>query len=92
MAHDITERKRAEGALRRREEDYRCFVARSSEGIFREELDELLPIDLPEDELIRRILRSSYLAECNDAMARMYGFESGTQLLGKRLTELFAGR
>lgn len=46
IAHDITEQKRAEGALRRREEDYRSFVARSSEGIFREELDELLPIDL----------------------------------------------
>ncbi|HZC24489.1 MAG TPA: PAS domain S-box protein, partial [Candidatus Binatia bacterium] len=50
MAHDVTERMRAEGALRRREEDYRSFVARSSEGIFREELDEPCPIDLPEDE------------------------------------------
>lgn len=88
MAHDITERKRAEGALRRREEDYRSFVARSSEGIFREELDEPLPVDLPEDELILRILRDSYLAECNDAMAKMYGFDSGMQLVGKRLNEL----
>ena len=88
IAHDITEQKRAEGALRRRKEDYRSFVARSSEGIFREELDELLPIDLPEDELIQRILRNSHLAECNDAMARMYGFESGRKLVGKRLTEL----
>ena len=88
MAHDITERKRVEEALRRREEDYRRFVARSSEGIFREEVDTPLPIDLPEDELIERILLHSYLAECNDAMARMYGFESGEKLVGKRLTEL----
>ena len=88
MAHDITERNRAEGALRRREEDYRNFVARSSESIFREELDAPLPIDLPEDELIQGILQNSYLAECNDAMARMYGFESGRKLVGKRLTEL----
>ena len=88
MAHDITERKRAEEALRRREQDYRSFVAKSSEGIFREELDAPLPIDLPEDELIERILHDSYLAECNDAMAKMYGFESGGELVGKRLTEL----
>ena len=88
MAHDITERKRAEEALRRREEDYRSFVARSSEGIFREELDRPSPIDLPEDELIQRILQNSYLAECNDAMAKMYGHESGRQLVGKRLSEL----
>jgi PAS domain-containing protein len=47
-----------------------------------------LPIDLPEDELIEHILHDSYLAECNDAMARMYGFESGGELVGKRLTEL----
>ena len=88
MAHDITERQRAEEALRRREQDYRSFVAKSSEGIFREELDAPLPIDLPEDELIERILHNSYLAECNDAMAKMYGFESGVELMGKRLTEL----
>ncbi len=88
MAHDITERKRAEEALRRREEDYRSFVARSSEGIFREDLCAPLPIDLPEDELIDGILHNSYLTECNDAMARMYGFESGEELVGKRLTEL----
>ncbi len=33
---DITERKRAEDALRRSEESYRNFVAQSSEGIFRQ--------------------------------------------------------
>jgi PAS domain S-box-containing protein len=88
MAHDITGRKFAEEALQRREEGYRSFVAKSSEGIFREELDAPLSVDLPEDELIERILHDSYLAECNDAMARMYGFESGSELIGKRLTEL----
>ena len=63
-------------------------MAQSSEGIFREELDAPLPIDLPEDELIQRILDASYIAECNDAMARMYGFTSGNELLGKRITAM----
>jgi PAS domain S-box-containing protein len=88
MAHDVTEKRRAEWALRQREEDYRRFVAQSSEGIFREDLDEAVPIDLPEDKLIHRIIHDSYMAECNDAMARMYGFTSGQELLGKRLTEM----
>ncbi len=87
-AIDITQRKIAEEELRRREEDYRRFVARSSEGIFREEMDAPVSIDLPEDELIHHILFDSYMAECNDAMARMYGFTSGQELLGKRLTEM----
>jgi len=85
---DITEQKRAEEALRRSEESYRMFVAQSSEGIFRQDLDQPLPVSLPEDELVHRILHGSYLAECNNAMAKMYGFDSPHHLLGKRLAEL----
>ena len=85
---DITQQKRTEEALRRSEESYRMFVAQSSEGIFRQDLDRPLPINLPEDELVHRILHDSYMAECNNAMARMYAFDSPQYLLGKRLTEL----
>ena len=85
---DITERKRAEAALRLSEENYRRFVAQSSEGIFRVDLNTPLPLDLPEDELVHQILHACYIGECNDAMARMYGLHSGTDLVGKRLSEL----
>ncbi len=85
---DITQRKQAETALERREEDYRSFVEQSSEGIFRQDLDVPLPINLPEQELVSRILRESCLAECNDALARMYGYVSAHELVGKRLTEM----
>jgi two-component system cell cycle sensor histidine kinase/response regulator CckA len=85
---DITERKRSDEALRRSEEDYRRFVAQSSEGIFRHDLDVPARIDLPEEELVRRILYESYMAECNQAMAHMYGVNSPAELLGKRLTDL----
>ena len=88
MARDVTERRRAEKALRTREEDYRQFVAQSSEGIFREDMDAPVSIDLPEDELVYHIMHDSYLAECNQAMARMYGLESVEDLTGKRLTEM----
>jgi PAS domain S-box-containing protein len=87
VAHDITERMHAEMALRRSEEDYRMFVAQSSEGIFRQDLDRPIPIDLPENELIHHILHRSYLANCNDAHARMYGLNSVQEFIGKRLTE-----
>ena len=88
MAHDVTERKRAEQALRRREEDYGQFVARSSEGIFREDLRIPVPIDLPEEEVITRIRRDAYVTECNDALARMYGFGSAQEMIGKRLADM----
>ncbi len=60
----------------------------SSEGIFREDMDGPVSIDLPEDELVHHIIHDSYMAECNDAMARMYGFTAGQELIGKRLTEM----
>jgi PAS domain S-box-containing protein len=85
---DITEQRRAEEALRRSEENYRMFVAQSSEGIFRQDLDAPVPVDLPEDELIHHILYDSYMAECNDAQAAMYGVKSGQEFVGRRLTEM----
>jgi PAS domain S-box-containing protein len=87
VAADVTERKQAVEALRRSEENYRMFVSQSSEGIFRQDLDAPVSIDLPEDELVHHILHDHYLAECNDALARMYGLRSGQEFVGKRLTE-----
>jgi PAS domain S-box-containing protein len=88
VAADITERKETEEALRRSEQNYRMFVAQSSKGIFRLELDAPIPIDLGEEELVHRIVHDSFMAECNDALARMYGVPSGRDLTGKRLAEM----
>jgi formate hydrogenlyase transcriptional activator len=87
VVQDITEHTRAQEALRRSEEKYRNFVSQSSEGIYRDDLAVPVPIDLPEDELIRRFLHDTVMVECNDAMASMYGFISGEELRGRRMSE-----
>ena len=70
------------------EERYRAFIEQTSEGVWR--CDVRVPIDirLPEDEQIARIYTDSYLAECNNAMARMYGLDSAEQIVGVPLGEL----
>ena len=69
---EVAERRRAEAAFRESEERYRAFVGHSSEGIWCFEFAPPMPITLTEDEQIEAFYAQSYLAECNDVMARMY--------------------
>ena len=87
MLIDITDRKRADEALRQSEERYRVFVEQSSEGIFRMEYYPPVPVNLPVAEQLAMGVKNGYLAECNDALARMYGRASAKELMGKPLTE-----
>ena len=88
FGNDITQRRLAEEALRRSEENHRLFISQSSEGIFRDEMNPPVSIELPEDELIHHILCDSHIVECNDALAAMYGLASAKELEGKYWTEM----
>jgi signal transduction histidine kinase/CheY-like chemotaxis protein len=89
------ERKRADDAwrdqadlLRQNEERYRAFIEQSSEGVSRLEFEPPVPLTLPDEELVDRIYTTGRLAECNDAMARMYGFRAAREMVGTPLADL----
>ncbi len=88
MVEDITERKRAEEALRQSEQRYKDFISHSTEGVWRVDLDQPIPIDLPAEEILERILEYGYLAECNLAHARHFGYSTVEEIVGKRLCDL----
>jgi signal transduction histidine kinase/DNA-binding response OmpR family regulator len=81
-------RREAETAVRASEERYRAFIELTSEAVWRVELDEPVAVSLPADEQIDHFYRHVYLAECNDAMAQMYGYGAAAELVGARLGDL----
>ncbi|MEO8647675.1 MAG: PAS domain S-box protein [Acidobacteriota bacterium] len=74
--------------MRESEERYRAFIESSTEGIWRLELNEPISVDLDVDRQIALAYQFGYLAECNDAMARQYGYSTADQITGARLDEL----
>src|SRR5438045_8748619 len=74
--------------MRRGEERYRAFIAHTSEGVSRLEIDPPIRVTLSEDEQIDGLYAGARIAECNDAMARMYGYNDAQDLVGTRLADL----
>jgi PAS domain S-box-containing protein len=88
---DIRRREIVELALRESEDRYRAFVEQSTEGISCFEHEPPISTHLPVEEQIDLLYRNSRLTECNDVMARMYGYDRADQLLGMAL-EVFVPR
>lgn len=91
VIEDITEGKHIKEALIKNEERYRHFINQSTEGIWRLELEQPVSIDLPVDEQVQLFYRYGYIAECNDAMAKMYGLSSADEIIGARIVDLHGG-
>jgi len=82
---DLSEQKKTEDALRQIEDRYQAYITTSSEGIFRIAADCEIPANLPAEEQIALLIRHGYIAECNDALATMRGYEQAKELAGKKI-------
>jgi len=80
-------RKQAEGELRESEQRYRAFVTLNPSPMWRIEFTEPVSTSLPQDQQLENIMELGYIAECNEAVARLLGTEK-EQLLGRRLKGL----
>ena len=79
------ERKNTEDALAHGEERFRTFVEHANEGVMWCKLEQPLSMDLPEDEQLEHFYKYTYVADCNDQAARIFGFAKAEDLIGARL-------
>jgi formate hydrogenlyase transcriptional activator len=79
------ERKNYEEALAHGEERFRTFVEHANEGVMWCKLELPLAMDLPEAEQVEHFFKYTYVADCNDQAARIFGFAKAEDLIGARL-------
>ena len=70
----------SELGIAEREVRYLGYFEKSVEGIWCYEFVPPVPTSLPVEEQVRLAFERARLTECNDAMARMYGFENAADL------------
>ena len=80
-ARDITAEKSAEEALLRSEHLRAEFLARTQEAVIYYRYEPPLTPELTRTERVARVYQA-VVAECNDAAARIYGFESRENMIG----------
>ncbi len=87
LAQEI-EGRRIEAQLNESQERYLSFIKQSSEGIWRFELEEPMPVKLRIEKQIDHFYKYACLEECNDALAKMYGYKKATDIIGARLGDM----
>lgn len=73
------------------EEGVKQFLKLTTEGIYHISFTNPISLDLPIEEQYNRFKRDGYFLECNNAFAKLYGYEDGNVLNGMPVTEFVAG-
>jgi len=84
----MNEQCKTDEALQKSEERHRAFIEHSSEAIWCVDIDPPCLTSFSIDDQIKHFYQHGLLSECNDIMARMYGFSAASKIVGARMTDL----
>lgn len=85
VINDVTVQVRQQRALQESEARYRAFIANSSDGIWRLDLQPPIDTGLPVDEQVSQILWRAELAECNERLVSLFGIQHQAEIIGTPL-------
>ncbi|WPP51708.1 PAS domain S-box protein [Catalinimonas niigatensis] len=88
---DITEKIKAQKALKESKERYKNFIDSVTEGVYRFDLKEPMDIKMSVEAQIQYLYANAFLAECNQELLKMYACAEEYEILGKSLAEIHGG-
>ncbi|HXG38845.1 MAG TPA: PAS and helix-turn-helix domain-containing protein [Bacteroidota bacterium] len=71
------------------DEFHRCFFREGQDGVWLGGLEKPMPTVLSMEDQIHHLSQHAYLADCNESLACMYGYEAPSQLIGLRFPQFF---
>ncbi len=91
ISRDVTRIDQTQRDLTVCRERFDSLMKHTTEGFYVLDFPELISTDTPVQKQLE-LIYSSKIAECNDAMAKMYGFQSRDEILGKTLEQIHGSR
>ncbi|HEV2832511.1 MAG TPA: CheR family methyltransferase [Hanamia sp.] len=89
-ANNITERKLSIELTNQSRERYQTFISKSTEGIWRFEVEKPISVKFSKEVQKKQLLKNAYLAECNNAIAKRYGYAKAEDIIGSSMGELLS--
>lgn len=71
---------------------YKYLINNTSEGFYRIESEKPIAINLPINKQIDLMYKHMYISECNDAFAKLYGFNTASEMIGYRFFDLHGSK
>lgn len=69
---------------------YDFYIQNNKSSIYRYEAKEPVSINQPVGSIISQIVNNFYLTDCNDVIAKRYGFSTAAEIIGIRMKELYS--
>jgi PAS domain S-box-containing protein len=88
IKREVEERKLTEEKIHELNLQYESFIQNSLVGIWKMEFPRPIPTNLPAKKIAELIIKGGIYTDCNDAVAKMYNFDSRKEIIGKYPNEI----